>query len=165
MAFVKVGEFWKGAAVGIGVSSVGAALTAAYLASITIDDGLEALIGVPIIAVLFVGVGALGGWRGRTWRWVLGMAVACAALIGAVVIIPTFWMLLVASHEKPSDFGISESGAWVIAGMVIVSTISTVGTIAGGVLACGAVGWASGGWFRQRRSGHLPPPPPPPLVT
>ena len=49
-------------------------LTAIHLSLITIDDGLEALMFVPILGVMFAIAGCVGGWRGRTIMWSLGLS-------------------------------------------------------------------------------------------
>ena len=54
---------------GAALAFVAGLVTIIYLRSITIDDGLEALISIPIFGVLFGAAGTFGGLKDRTPMW------------------------------------------------------------------------------------------------
>jgi len=151
----------RGMLTGIALTLVSAAITFAYLSSITINDGLEALIFIPIIGLLFTATGSLGGWRGRTWNWVIGQAIGFAVLVSlfllvtSVISMATDWRNVRSGGPFPTE-------AWTYGTILLVSSASTIATLSGCTLACGTVGWLAGSSLSRRRLRRLPAPPTPP---
>ena len=124
---------------GIALTLVAAALTFAYLSSITIDDGLEALIFIPIIGLLFTGTGSLGGWRGRRWNWVIGQAIGFAVLVSLFFVV-TFVISMATDWRNVRSGGPFPTEAWTYGTILLVSSASTIATLSGCTLACGGDG-------------------------
>ncbi len=154
-------ELRRGMLTGIVLTLVAAALTFAYLSSITINDGLEALIIIPIIGLLFTGAGSLGGWRGRTWNWVIGQAIGFAVLVSLFFLV-TFVISMSTNWRNTRSGGPFLAEPWTYGPILLVSSVSTIATLSGGTLACCAVGWLAGSSLSRRRLRRLPAPPAPP---
>jgi len=151
-------ELRNGTLIGAALATVAAALTFAYLSSITIDDGLEALIFIPIIGVLFTSAGAFGGWRGRTWSWVMGHSLGLA-LISAFAILLPFAIGMIVNWRNIRSGGPFLAEPWTYGTIMLFSSISAIGSITGCTLACDAVGWLAGSTLRRRKLHRLPAPP------
>lgn len=149
----------RGILLGAALAILAAAITVAYLSWITIDDGLEALIFVPIVGVLFISAGAFGGRRGRTWNWVMGQSLGFAVVVTLVLLVP-FVVAIVFDWSNMRTGGPFLREPWTYGTIMVVSTISTVGTITGCTTACATVGWLTGSSLRRRGLRRLPAPPP-----
>lgn len=151
-------ELRNGMLIGTALASISAALTFAYLSSITIDDGLESLIFIPIVGVLFTSAGAFGGWRGRTWGWVMGQSLGLALILAMVILVP-FAIGMVFNWRNIRSGGPFFEEPWTYGTTMVVSTISAIGSVTGCTLACGAAGWLAGSSVRRRKLQRLPAPP------
>ena len=111
-------SIWGSAAAG-----VAGIVTAAYLASITIDDGLEALVFLPVLGGLLALAGLRAGWRGHAIAWPVqaGLA-ATGATLAAVLIVAL-------ATSDPMLFGAA------IGASVVVATFAVTGAL---------VGWGAG---------------------
>ncbi len=111
-------------------AAVSAGLTRLYLATITIDDGLEGLIYLPILGVLMIMITAHGGWNARAWPW------ARAAAIGAVAATSVFLFALAAYRE---DALLARAA---IGASVIVAVFPFTGAL---------IGWGLSTFLRRHR--------------
>lgn len=153
-------ELRNGILIGTAFAAVAAALTFAYLSSITIDDGLEALIFIPIIGVLFTAAGAFGGRRERTWGWVMGQSLGLALILALVLLVP-FAIGMIFNWRNIRSGGPFFEEPWTYGTIMLVSTISAIGSITGCTLACGTAGWLVGSSLRRRKLHRLAVPPGP----
>lgn len=111
-------SIWGSAAAGVpGI------VTAAYLASITIDDGLEALVFLPVLAGLLALAGLRSGWRGHAIAWPVQAGLAATVATLAAV-------LIVALANGNPRLLLASIGA-----SAVVATFATTG---------GVVGWGAG---------------------
>jgi hypothetical protein len=132
-------------------------ITWLYLSSITINDGLEALIFVPIAGVLFTAAGWVGGGRGRTVTWSLGLAIGCATMM---VLAELLWLIVWLVTFRPSSEGGDPLAAPLeLFSMIALAGTSTVGSITGFVVVLTMLGWFIGSTVRAKRLRGLPPPP------
>jgi len=149
---LRRGMVWGGA-----ITLVTGLITWLYLASITINDGLEALIFVPIAGVLFTAAGLVGGGRGRTVAWSLGLAAGTATMM---VLAELLWMIVWLVTFRPSSEGGDPLAAPLeLFSMMALAGTSTVGSITGFVVVLSIIGWFIGSTVRARRLRRLPPPP------
>ena len=135
-------------------------LTAIYLSLITIDDGLEALMFVPILGVMFAIAGCVGGWRGRTIMWSLGLSLGLLIVAFAAEAVWWIWIL---THGR-GDTGADAIGSGLpdpaeIFSATVLAGASTLGFLTGYAFVISAIGWLVGlgarGQILRRRS---PPP-------
>ena len=146
----------RGIAWGGALTLVAGLLTYLYLSSITINDGLEALIFVPIVGVLFSAAGATGGWRGRDMTWGWGLAAGAAA---TMVLAELLWLIVWLVTLRPPTEGGPFSAPLELFSIIALAGISTVGSIAGFVVFLSMLGWFIGSTVRGRRLRRFPPPP------
>lgn len=148
---------------------VAGALTAVYLNVGTIDDGLESLIVLPILALLLGIAGVVGGARARPVAWSLGLSLGMTVFVAALGAIWWIWTL---THLAEPCCGQSSPGfpdATEIVSVTVLAGITTLGTL--GALGCvvSLVGWLVGNTFHSRRVRRIPParpaPPAPPQPT
>lgn len=150
-------ELRRGMAWGGAIALMTGLLTWLYLASITIDDGLEALIFVPIAGVLFGAAGMTGGWRGRTLTWSLGLGAGTAA---TMVLSELIWLIWLLVTDRPSSEGADPlANPLELFSIIALAGTSTVCSIAGFVVILSMLGWFIGSTLRSRRIRRLPPPP------
>ncbi len=133
---------WGGA-----ITLLAGLITFIYLRSITIDDGLEALIFIPITGALFAVAGALGGWRGRTGMWTIGLALGSGALL---IIAEAIWLVVWLLTRQPSTQGNEVNFGTELFSITALAGLSTVGTLIGLALALGLSGWLPAHWMRGR---------------
>ena len=150
-------ELRRGMAWGGAITLVTGLITWLYLASITIDDGLEALIFVPIAGVLFGVAGMIGGWRGRTVTWSVGLGAGTAA---TMVLSELIWLIVWLVTHRPSSEGADPvDDPLELFSIIALAGTSTVCSIAGFVVILSMLGWFIGGALRSRRLRRLPRPP------
>ena len=73
---------------GIVECALSIAITAIYLSMIEIDDGLEALMFIPVMAAVSVPAALVAGWKGARSQWpiVAGMAAAATAFVAVLLL-------------------------------------------------------------------------------
>ena len=111
---------------------VSTVFTAIYLALIEVDDGLEALLYLPLLGAMLTIVAGLAGWRGRSARWPLNATLGATASTAIV-------LLLIAAVSRDITFVDAAAGTFVV--------------VAGVALTGAFVGWAVGdllGRYRRR---------------
>lgn len=110
---------------GVGEAALATVATVAYLATTEVDDGLEALVFLPVLAVLGAVFAAVAGWRRRDLRWpvVSALAAAAAAVAG---------LMVSAGTEGDGDLARSALGAG-----VVILMFAVVGSVLGWVLGAG----------------------------
>ena len=120
----------KPAGAGVGAAIFAGLITWLYLRSITIDDGLEALAFLPILAGAMVVIGASAGWRRLPWAW------PRTASIGAsgVVLIGLLGLAV-----KRQELLLAEAS---IATTALVAAFTMTGSI---------IGWSLGTWVSRGR--------------
>jgi hypothetical protein len=153
-----------GILVGGALTLAAGGLTAIYLALITIDDGLEALMFIPILGAMFAIAGGFGGWRGRTILWSLGLSLGLLIVAFTAEVI---WWIWVLTHWR-GDTGADASGMLAPAevfSITVLAGVSTLGTLTGLTFVFSAVGWLVGLGARKRMLRKRPPPPSAPVVT
>ena len=113
---------------GVAGALIAAAVTWVYLSSITIDDGLEALMFLPILGVALVALGTIAGLRQRDKTW--------PALVALGSVQTTALYLIVRAIAR-------REAALALASLTASSFI--------GVFALGATfaGWAFGRWVKR----------------
>ena len=153
-------ELRNGILIGTALAVAAAALTFAYLSSITIDDGLEALIFIPIICVLFISAGAFGGRKGRTWNWVIGQSIGLAFIMALAILVP-FAIGMFFNWRNMRSGGPFFEQPWTYGTIMAVSTVSAIASITGCTLAFGTAGWLVGSSLRRRKLHRLAVPPGP----
>jgi len=150
-------ELRRGMAWGGAITLVTGLLTWLYLASITIDDGLEALIFVPIAGVLFGVAGMTGAWRGRTVTWSVGLGAGTAA---TMVLSELIWLIVwLVTRRTRLPEGDPLSAPLELFSIIALAGISTVGSIAGFVVFLSMLGWFIASTVRGRRLRRFPPAP------
>ncbi len=107
---------------------IAATTTWVYLASITIDDGLEALMFVPILVAVLVTLGTIAGLRRRSTSWPAFVALGAVATT-------TLYLLSLAAVRRNSTLAFAS-----------VATSTLVGGLAFGA---SFVGWAFGTWVKR----------------
>jgi len=126
--------WFKPACVGGGAAIFAGTATWIYLKSITVDDGLEALVFLPILGIAMVVIGAIAGRRGLPWSWPRSASLGASgvALIG-----------LLGLAAKRQELRLAEAS---IATTAFVAAFAMTGSI---------IGWSLGQGWRSRRR---PPP-------
>jgi hypothetical protein len=143
---------WGGA-----ITVVTGLITWLYLSSITIDDGLEALIFVPIAGVLFTAAGWIGGGRSRTVTWSLGLAAGSASMM---VLAELLWLIVwLVTRRTRLPEGDPLAAPLELFSIIALAGTSTVGSITGFVVVLSIIGWLIGSTVRARRLRRYPPPP------
>lgn len=132
-------------------------LTTLYLSMITIDDGLEALIFIPILGTLLGIAGAAGGAKGRSVRWIGGITLG----IGIVLVVAeSLWLVWILTHQhRTSETPSMLASPLELFSMAALAGLSTIGTLAGGGLIISTAGWFAGSFWHRRRLERLPHPP------
>jgi hypothetical protein len=149
---LRRGMVWGGA-----LTLVTGLLTYLYLSSITIDDGLEGLIFVPIAGVLFSAAGVTGGWRGRSMTWGWGLAAGATA---TMVLGELLWLIVwLVTRRTRLPEGDPLSAPLELFSLIALAGTSTVVSIAGFVVILSMLGWFIGSTARGRRLRRFPPPP------
>jgi hypothetical protein len=119
---------WEPMVAGAGEVVLSILATAVYLSAIDIDDGLEALMFLPILAVVSFSVGIATGSKGADAGWpaIAGISAgACTALVIAGI------------------------GLLTLNWLAATSTITVAVVVAALALAGGFVGWALGRGLRR----------------
>ena len=137
----------RGMVWGSAITLLSGVITFIYLRSITIDDGLEALIFIPITGVLFALAGALGGWRGRTGMWIIGLSLGSGALL---IIVEVIWLVVWLLTRQPITPGNEFTDGMTLFSITALAGFSTVGTLFGLSLALSLSGWLPAHWMRGR---------------
>ena len=143
-----------------------AGLTAVYLSLITIDDGLEALMFVPILGVMFAIAGGVGGWRGRTIMWSLGLSLGL--LIVAFTAEAIWWIWILTHWRRDTGADAIPSGLpdpAEIFSATVLAGVSTLGTLSGLTFVVSTIGWLIGLGARTRMLRKRPLPPSAPVGT
>lgn len=140
---------------GVVITLVAALITFVYLRSITIDDGLEALIFFPTTFVLFLIAGAVGGWKGRTMMWTIGVSVGS----GALLVVGETILLISILRNRSSSWGDHFGSDAEVTLITVIGGISTVGMLIGYSFIAGIVGWLPANRLRRRQLDRRPPPP------
>lgn len=120
----------KPALVGAGAAVVSGAATWLYLASITIDDGLEGLVYLPILGVVMLLICGRAGWHQLPWGW------ARSAAIGSVV--ATAVLLLGLSVYRGDAF-LARAAVGVT---VVVAAFPFTGAV---------IGWGLASWVKREQ--------------
>ena len=121
----------KPALAGVAAAAVSAAITWLYLVSVTIDDGLEGLIYLPILSAAMIAISARAGWRDQDWKW------ARAAALGAVLATSGF---LLAFAIYRGDISLARDA---IGASLVVAVFPFTGAF---------VGWGLATFIRRRRT-------------
>jgi hypothetical protein len=115
---------------GVASVAVAGAATWVYLRSITIDDGLEGLIYLPILSVAMIAITARAGWRGHEWAWARSAALGAA---GAT----SLFLLALAVHRSDATLARAAIGA-----SLVVAVFPFTGAV---------IGWGLATWLRRHR--------------
>jgi hypothetical protein len=118
----------KPALVGAGAAAVSGGATWLYLASITLDDGLEGLVYLPILGVVMLVICGLAGWRQLPWGW------ARTAAIGSVV---TTAIVLLGLSAYRGDALLARAAVGV---SVVVAAFPFTGAV---------IGWGLATWVKR----------------
>ena len=118
----------KPALVGVAGATGSAGATWLYLASITIDDGLEGLIYLPILGAVLAVIGGWAGSRGMPWSWPRTAALGSA---GATLV----FLLALAAYR--SDGTLARAA---LAASAVVAVFPFTGAI---------IGWGLTSWIKR----------------
>ncbi len=118
----------KPALVGAGAAAVSGGATWMYLASITVDDGLEGLVYLPILGVVMLLICGRAGWRQLPWAW------ARAAALGSVVATA---MLLLSLSVYRGDALLARAA---VGASVVVAAFPFTGAV---------IGWGLSTWVKR----------------
>ena len=153
----------RGMFVGVVLTLAAAALTFIYLWLIVDAASLEALMFIPILGVLLAIAGIVGGRRGRSATWSVGLSLGMAATVGAAESI--WWIWILTHWESRTTQGLDPGfpAPAEIFSITVLASISLIGSLTALALIASLLGWLVGSGAR-RLSLHRRPAPPLPAA-